>query len=89
MNLDRHPSDWLSSSAFQYSQDFFGSKGAGLEFTISRPTIIGNDVWIGDSALVKEGIKIGDGAIVGCGAVVTKDVPPYAIVVGVPARIKI
>ncbi|MBR6646045.1 MAG: CatB-related O-acetyltransferase, partial [Clostridia bacterium] len=55
------------------------------EFT--ETTIIGNDVWIGHSALILEGVKIGDGAIVGAGAVVTKDVPPYSIVVGVPAKV--
>ncbi|MFI3326454.1 MAG: CatB-related O-acetyltransferase [Clostridia bacterium] len=49
--------------------------------------IIGNDVWIGESTRVLEGVTIGDGAIVAAGAVVTKDVPPYAIVGGVPAKI--
>lgn len=51
------------------------------------PTIIGNDVWIGSHAAIKQGVKIGDGAIVGSGALVTKDVLPYSIVGGVPARI--
>ena len=49
--------------------------------------IIGNDVWIGDSALLMEGIRIGNGAVIAAGAIVTKDVPPYAIVAGVPAKI--
>lgn len=49
--------------------------------------IIGNDVWIGDSVIIKAGISIGNGAVIAMGAVVTKDVPPYAIVGGVPARI--
>lgn len=49
-------------------------------------TIIGNDVWIGNGAIILRGIKIGDGAVVGAGAVVTKDVPPYTIVAGCPAR---
>ena len=49
--------------------------------------IIGNDCWIGDSVLLIGGIKIGDGAVVLAGAVVTKDVPPFAIVGGVPAKI--
>lgn len=48
---------------------------------------IGNDVWIGKNALLTNGIKIGDGAIVAAGAVVTKDVPDYAVVGGVPAKI--
>lgn len=48
--------------------------------------IIGNDVWIGYEAVVMAGVTIGDGAIIGARAVVTKDVPPYTIVGGVPAR---
>lgn len=48
--------------------------------------MIGNDVWIGYEAVVMSGVKIGDGAIIGTRAVVTKDVPPYTIVGGVPAR---
>lgn len=48
--------------------------------------VIGNDVWIGYEAVVMAGVTIGDGAIIGARAVVTKDVPPYTIVGGVPAR---
>ena len=49
--------------------------------------VIGNDVWIGFRAMICGGVTIGNGAIIAAGAVVTKDVPPYAIVGGVPARI--
>lgn len=49
--------------------------------------LIGNDVWIGDNVLIKGGVRIGDGAVLAMGAVVTKDVPPFAIIGGVPARI--
>lgn len=49
--------------------------------------VIGNDVWIGARATILEGVTIGDGAIVAAGAIVTKDVPPYAIVGGVPAKV--
>ena len=50
-------------------------------------TIIGNDVWIGNRSLVLQGVKIGDGAIIGAGSVVTKNVEPYTIVAGNPARV--
>ena len=49
--------------------------------------VIGNDVWIGYQAVVLSGVKIGDGAIIGAGSVVTKDIPPYTIAAGVPARV--
>lgn len=49
------------------------------------PVRIGNDVWIGVRAIVLSGVTIGDGAVIGAGAVVTKDIPPYAIAVGQPA----
>ena len=48
---------------------------------------IGSDVWIGQRAMVMGGITIGDGAVIGAGAIVTKNVPPYAVVAGVPAKI--
>lgn len=54
---------------------------------INRKTIIENDVWIGCNAIIKSGITIGTGAIIGAGAVVTKDVLPYSIVAGNPAKI--
>lgn len=49
--------------------------------------IIGNDVWIGMRSIIMPGVKIGNGAVIGAGAVVTKDVPDYAVVGGVPAHI--
>lgn len=48
--------------------------------------VIGNDVWIGYEAVILSGVTIGDGAIIGAHAVVTKDVPPYTIVGGIPAQ---
>lgn len=53
----------------------------------NRCAIIGNDVWIGDGVTIKGGVRIGDGAIIAMNACVTKDVPPYAIVGGVPSKI--
>jgi len=56
-------------------------------FADEEPVTIGNDVWIGSHAIILPGVKISDGAIVCAGAVVTKDVPEYAIVGGNPARV--
>lgn len=88
--LAKHPSTkFVSSHPIFYSplrqaQISFVSKSHFEEFA---PIEIGNDVWIGARAVIRDGVKIGDGAIVGAGAVVTKDVPAYAVVGGVPARI--
>ncbi len=54
--------------------------------TVESPIIIGDDVWIGAGAAILPGVSVGDGSIVGAGAVVTKDVEPYTVVAGVPAR---
>lgn len=53
----------------------------------AKPVTIGDDVWIGQRALILPGVSIGTGAIVAAGAVVTRDVPPFAVVAGNPARI--
>ena len=90
-----HPLNRISTHPFtthRHMVDFakteFNSDITTKEFCQLRPApIIGNDVWIGTGALLKRGITIGDGAVVGARSVVTKDVPPYAIVGGVPARI--
>lgn len=56
-------------------------------FEEERPVYIGNNVWIGDRAVILPGVTVGDGSIIAAGAVVTKNVPPYAIVAGVPAKV--
>lgn len=73
---------------------FSTSKQAGKTFATYRTfqetkpiPEIGNDCWIGESVFICPNVKIGDGAIIYAGAVVTKDVPPYAVVAGVPAKI--
>jgi len=60
-------------------------KNAFEELT-KKECIIGNDVWIGVDSIVLRGVKIGNGAVIGANSVVTKDVPPYSIVVGSPAK---
>jgi len=81
-----HRHDWISSFPFFYMSEvdcFQSSKDA---FQPAGDTIIGNDVWIGGEAMIMPGIKIGDGAVIGSRALVTKDVEPYTIVGGNPAR---
>ncbi|MBE6583910.1 MAG: transferase [Ruminococcaceae bacterium] len=56
-------------------------------FTETKPVVIGDDVWIGRRVIIMPGVTIGNGCIIGAGAVVTKDVPDYSVVGGVPAKI--
>lgn len=91
-----HPMEWVSIHPFMYSTNtnmFNRGKERNpnwktVEFNVYQPPIsIGNDVWIGQDVLLKGGVTIGDGAIIGAGTTVSKDVPPYAVVVGNPGRI--
>ncbi|SEK52437.1 CatB-related O-acetyltransferase [Xaviernesmea oryzae] len=91
-----HPTTWLSNSTFPYYHDFplwrhhLERQNAAFDFKHFESlagVYVGNDVWIGAGAYVKGGVTIGDGAIIGTHAVVTKNVPPYAVVVGNPGRI--
>lgn len=90
IGLGKHPTHFKSTHPAFYDKDS-SYYGIMPEYTNPNPeyeTItIGNDVWIGCRAMVLDGVTIGDGAIIAAGAVVTKDVPPYAIVGGVPAKI--
>ncbi|MCR5261760.1 MAG: CatB-related O-acetyltransferase [Candidatus Gastranaerophilales bacterium] len=74
-----HPITNFSTHPISYDVENYPGK--------ETKTIIGNDVWLGTRAIIKKGVTIGDGAVVASGAVVTKDVPPYAIVAGVPTKI--
>lgn len=84
-----HPLNWVSTSpAFYTGKDSVPKDLASLNYDFSSElTIIGNDVWIGERAMIKGGVSIGNGAVIGMGSVVTKDIPDYAIVAGIPARI--
>lgn len=84
----RHPMEWVGMSPVFYA----GSDSVKAKFSehlLTKPpeVNVGNDVWIGRAAIVLGGVTIGDGAVVGAGSVVTKSVPPYAIVAGNPARV--
>ena len=57
------------------------------ESSASKDTIVEDDVWIGEGATIMSGVKIGQGAVIGANALVTEDIPPYAIVAGIPAKI--
>lgn len=83
-----HPMDWLSTSpVFHNVGGGTGKHLSHLPVPDVKRTTIGNDVWIGSRVIIMQGLSIGTGAILGAGSVVTKDVPPYSIVAGNPARI--
>ncbi len=90
-----HPTDWFTTSPVAYHGRFselaktaFGKSFQTASFPAAKLPlpVIGHDVWIGERVTLRGGITIGDGAIIAAGAVVVRDVPPYAIVGGVPAR---
>lgn len=84
----RHPMEWVGMSpVFYEGRDSVKAKFATHSREPNRRVKIGHDVWIGRSAILLPGIEVGNGAVVGAGAVVTKSVPPYAIVAGNPARL--
>jgi acetyltransferase-like isoleucine patch superfamily enzyme len=80
-----HPTDWVSSYPF-YAFWPDGNR-YGMPRMQKGNIVIGNDVWVGRNALILSGVTIGDGAVIGAASLVTKDVPPYAIVGGVPAKV--
>ena len=90
---DSHSLDWRNriSDITQQREDYFAKRDfiANKDWSTvnSAPIKIGDKVWIGFNAIILKGVTIGEGAIVGAGAVVTKDVPPYTVVAGNPAKV--
>lgn len=87
-----HPLHMLSTHTFQYSTRHFEAVPGYTKFprhytAEARETILGHDVLVGAKAMIKSGVTIGTGAVIGAGSFVTSDVPPYAIVAGMPATI--
>jgi acetyltransferase-like isoleucine patch superfamily enzyme len=95
INPFNHPVDWLSIHEFQYHPRSFDwvPEYNGIERLERAPDMfqyvtIGNDVWTGHNVNILPGVSVGDGAVIGAGSVVTRDVPPYAIVAGAPAQLR-
>jgi chloramphenicol O-acetyltransferase type B len=82
-----HRSDWISTFPFFYMQEQEPAFADAFDaFERAGDTVIGSDVWIGSEAIIMPGVRIGHGAVIGSRALVTKDVEPYAVVGGSPAK---
>lgn len=79
-----HPLDRISTCALTYKSEY-GVINKDKCYP-QKKTVIGNDVWIGCNVVILSGVHVGNGAVIGSGSVVTKDVAPYSIVAGVPAK---
>ncbi|WP_420852232.1 acetyltransferase [Paenibacillus hamazuiensis] len=90
INPVNHPMWRVTQHHMTYRRAAYGFKDSDdeefFDWRRSNRVEIGHDVWIGHGAFVMSGVKVGTGAVIGSGAIVTKDVEPYTIVVGVPAR---
>jgi acetyltransferase-like isoleucine patch superfamily enzyme len=87
IGLMAHPSDFISTSPVFYAPRRGWVKESLFAEDEGKKITIGNDVLISANALIRNGVKIGHGAIIGAGSFVNDDVPPYAVVAGVPARV--
>lgn len=87
MNGGNHLTDAISTFPFQIFGEAWADAMEGKSYPTKGDTVIGNDVWIGYDATIMPGVTVGHGAIIATKAVVTKDIPPYAIVGGNPAKV--
>lgn len=88
IGMPSHPTTFVSTSpVFLQGSNYLHVNFANFPYDDCPTTMIGNDVWIGTRVQIKSGIFIGNGSVIAAGAVVTKDVPDYAIVGGIPAKV--
>lgn len=89
IGMGTHTLDKISTSPI-FTESKNGTKHSWVKVSAVNPfkrVKVGNDVWIGVRTMVMGGVTIGDGAVIGAGSIVTKDIPPYAVVAGVPAKV--
>ena len=90
VNPGNHPLQRVALSHFTYRSSAYGlgaDDAAFFDWRRGHRVVLGNDVWIGHGAIILPNVTIGDGAAIGAGAVVSRDVPAFAVAVGVPARV--
>ncbi len=90
LNPGQHPKHWPCQHHMLYRKEMYGFGSDDNSFFDCRRekrVIIGHDTWIGHNVTIMGGVSIGDGAVIGSGSIVTKDIPPYAIAVGNPAKV--
>ncbi|MBE6421453.1 MAG: CatB-related O-acetyltransferase [Elusimicrobium sp.] len=83
----QHPIDWLSTAPFQYVEYKKLTEDQPILSYSYPPTVVENDVWIGNNAVIKDGITVANGCIIASNAVLTRDTEPYGIYAGVPAKL--
>ena len=85
-----HDLELITTYPFKSLEVFYTDESLQMtdDHILKSPTRVGNDVWIGNNAQIMAGVTIGDGAVIGSGSIITKDVPPYAVVVGANKIIK-